>query len=356
MLYRWIVWLGDAMDYDGLRLDAGKHTPKEFFGTKAAGFLHEAQYNFSDRRGYSFGNDPQDLWANYVIKTNALIFAEILSPWSEISQYWSAGADANPMRYLDYQIKKAADSALNGSIGNFYMNDFGPQQGITYVWGHDEGPGSKANLGYAYILTHIGMPMVYYTGNNINWNDYGRSPDKKTWMVPGYDSHALGEQYNDVANAVWIHQQFARGSEADRWHDNDFLALERYDSSATTGKGLLLVALNDAGYDITKTLTGLNFADGTVLHDYSGHNPTDITVSGGSASVTVPGNGGQGWVFYAPLVPENLNVHRLADPADHADHFDQLHGPVHVSPTERRLRGFNDVEVGSGPSPDHEPL
>ncbi len=30
MLYRWIVWLGNAIDYDGLRLDAGKHTPTSF--------------------------------------------------------------------------------------------------------------------------------------------------------------------------------------------------------------------------------------------------------------------------------------------------------------------------------------
>ncbi len=315
-LYRWIVWLGNAIDYDGLRLDAAKHSPKEFFGPKAWGFLHEAQYNFTARRGYNFADDPRDLWQNYVIKTNALIFAEILSPWSEISQYWASGADANPMRYLDYQIKKAADSALNGSIGNFFMNDFGPNNGIMYIWGHDEGPGSKADLGYAYILTHIGMPMVYYTGNNINWSDSGRDANHKTWMIPGYDSKALGEQYNDVANAVWVHQQFARGSEADRWHDSDFLALERYDSTASAGKGLLLVALNDAGYDLTKTLTGLNFADGTVLHDYSGHNGANVTSWSGSATVTVPANSGQGWVFYAPLIPENLNVRVLQGGSD----------------------------------------
>jgi len=40
MLYRWIAWLGEAMDYDGLRLDAGKHVDHEFFGVEGSGFLH----------------------------------------------------------------------------------------------------------------------------------------------------------------------------------------------------------------------------------------------------------------------------------------------------------------------------
>ncbi|MCO6401032.1 MAG: hypothetical protein J5I99_07390, partial [Verrucomicrobia bacterium] len=60
MLYRWIVWLGNAMDYDGLRLDAGKHVPYEFFGWKGSGFLHEAQWNYTQRRGYNFGGNPSD--------------------------------------------------------------------------------------------------------------------------------------------------------------------------------------------------------------------------------------------------------------------------------------------------------
>ncbi|MBU0676592.1 MAG: hypothetical protein KJ626_00615, partial [Verrucomicrobia bacterium] len=32
MLYRWAHWLGDAMDYDGFRLDAAKHVVHEFYG------------------------------------------------------------------------------------------------------------------------------------------------------------------------------------------------------------------------------------------------------------------------------------------------------------------------------------
>ncbi len=82
MLFRWIAWLGDAMDYDGLRLDAGKHVPYEFFGTRGTGFLHESQYNYNKRYGYgdSDANEADDLFTNYLAeRDDALIFAEILS-------------------------------------------------------------------------------------------------------------------------------------------------------------------------------------------------------------------------------------------------------------------------------------
>jgi len=303
MLYRWIAWLGDAMDYDGLRLDAGKHTPWEFFGDDETGFLHEAQYNQSLRRGYTNFNDNADVFVNDINRKRGLIFAEILSGWSEIT-YW---ANNNPMRFLDYAIKKTADGALNGNIGAFYGSgtDFGPANGIMYIWGHDEGPASKVDLGYAYTLTHIGIPMVYFTGKNITWEDKNTG---KTWMVPGYDDYALGDNGGKIPNLVWINAHFGWGREWNRWADGDFLALERFDdlnsnANPDSGEGLLLAAFNDAGYDQTKTLNTV-FANGTVLKDYTGNNPNNVTVSSGQAIITVPGNYGQGWVCYAPLTPE----------------------------------------------------
>ena len=313
MLNRWIAWLGDTIDYDGLRLDAGKHTPYEFFGTRGSGFLHEAQYNYNYRRGYTDSNadEADELFENYYAeRDDALIFAEILSPWSEIEYWYGYGSNTrNPMRFLDYGMKKEADDKFNGDMNGLgaYGSDFGPNNGIAYVWGHDEGGPSKINLAYAYILTHVGLPMVYFTGNNISWDDYGREayPNARTWMIPGYDSQALGDEYNDIPNLVYIHQQFARGSEWKRWeNDSDFFALERYDDMDSSGapdlgEGLLLMALNDSGWDQSKELQTA-FPDGTTLHDYTGHGSDIVTYSGGKAYVTVPANGGQGWVCYAP--------------------------------------------------------
>ena len=327
LLYRWITWLGNAMDYDGLRLDAGKHTPYEFFGWRGSGFLHEAQWNYTQRRGFNFGGNPTDLFANDRDRTNAFIFAEILSPWGEI-EYWYRQGTGNPMRFLDYQMKKTADASFGGNLSGLgaFGSDFGPNTGITYVWGHDEAlNASKANLAYAYILTHVGVPMVYYTGNNITWENYGRAqynpadPNKnKTWMIPGYDSHALGEDTanptaNAIPNLVWINQNFARGNEWKRWSgDGDYFALERYDDlngngQPDVGEGIMIMALNDAGFDITKTLS-CSFPNGTVLKDYTGNNGDQVTVNNGQANIRVPGMGGQGWVVYAPLCADGVSL------------------------------------------------
>jgi len=314
MLYRWITWLGDAMDYDGLRLDAGKHVPHEFFGTyDDQRFLHEAQWSFGQRRGFDNGGYPGEVFQNYIVRDDALIFAEILSYWDEL-KYWYGytGNDRNPMRFIDYPLKqKLYDAFSNGNLASLTAGGDGldPTIGIMYAWGHDEAGPGKINLAYAHILTHIGFPMVYFTGNNITWDDNGT----RTWMRPGYDSQALGDLYSDIPNLVWIHQQFARGREYDRWTDNDLFAFERYDDTIAvngapdSGEGLLIVAINDSGEPKTASGMGCSFPPDTVLHDYTGHNPTDITVSGGGTiDVTIPPNGDQGWVCYAPYVAEGV--------------------------------------------------
>ena len=75
-------------------------------------------------------------------------------------------------------------------------------------------------------------------------------------------------------------------------------------ASPDSGEGVLLVALNDNGSDQTKTLQ-TSFPSGTVLKDYTGNQPANVTVNGsGQVTITVPARGGQGFVCYAPLVAE----------------------------------------------------
>lgn len=357
MLYRWITWLGNAMDYDGLRLDAGKHTPYEFFGWRGSGFLHEAQWNYTQRRGYAFGGNPTDLFSNDRDRTNAFIFAEILSPWNDFRDgipgnqgcdHWFGSGTRNPMRFLDYAMKKNADESFGGNLAPLgqFGKDFGPNNGITYVWGHDEAlNANKATLAYAYILCHVGVPMVYYTGNNITWDDHGRTayPDSRTWMIPGFDSHALGEgdPGGDLPNLVWINQNFARGGEFKRWeNDGDFFALERYEdvdaNGIDSGDGIMILALNDSGNDITKSLS-CSFPNGTVLKDYTGNNGDLVTVSGGQASIRVPGMSGQGFVVYAPLCADGvtINVKQGASPAGTMPWV--IPGGVHAASTTQQM-------------------
>ncbi|MDA0991017.1 MAG: hypothetical protein O3A51_09725, partial [Verrucomicrobia bacterium] len=263
-------------------------------------------------------SDPAEadqLFQNYLSKRDdALIFAEILSPFSEI-EYWFGGGTRNPMRFLDYQQKKSAERDFNGNLSQLgsFGSDFGANNGILYIWGHDEGPSGNVDMGYAYILTHIGLPMVYFTGKNIIWDNYGRAPynpdnpvANKTWMIPGYDSHALADDNGSLANLVWIHQQFAWGSEQ-KLHEGDanYFALERYSDVDSNGReegDALMVAVFGSGARNVAT----SFENGTVLKDYTGSNGGTATVGGGGNVSLSAGN--KGWACWAPRIADPLTV------------------------------------------------
>ncbi len=303
MLGRWAAWLGNAMDYDGFRLDAAKHVVREFFGDPNAGFLHEAQYNFAQRRGLTFDATNTDQFKNDIRRKQMLNFSEIFSGASSTFDYWRQGNVK--MRYLDFPQKiNLLDNAFNNStlatLGTL-GTALDPTEGVMFVQSHDQSAPTKLQLGYAYILTHTGVPIVYFSGNNISWSDY----NTKTWVKPG-TGDALGDYDGVITNLVYIHNQFARGREWNRWSENNYYAYERYDDAngnaqPDSGEATLLVALNASGSDQTRTVA-TSFPNGTVLHDYTGNNGNDVTVSNAQATITVPARGGQGFVCYAPYV------------------------------------------------------
>lgn len=309
MLARWAHWLGGAMDYDGFRLDAGKHVVREFYGApgQTGTFLHEAQWNFDQRRGNTYDANVPDLYKNETRRKDMLMFNEIFAGGSSNFDYWRQGNVK--MRYLDFPAKQAI-------VGNAFSNGnltalaslgvaLDPTEGVSFVHSHDQPGPNKMDLAYAWLLTKSGVPIVYFSGNNISWDDKNAG---RTWVLPG-TGNALGDYNNVVPNLIYIHNQFARGREWNRWSENDFHAHERYvdgngNASPDSGEGVLLVALNDGGYDQTKTVQ-TSFPSGTVLKDYTGNQPATATVNGsGQATITVPARGGQGFVCYAPRVAE----------------------------------------------------
>ena len=105
MLDRWAHWLGNAMDYDGFRLDAGKHVVREFYGGPASrSFLHEAQWNFDQRRGNTYDANVPDLYKNETRRKDMLMFNEIFAGGSSNFDYWRQGNVK--MRYLDFPAKQ----------------------------------------------------------------------------------------------------------------------------------------------------------------------------------------------------------------------------------------------------------
>ncbi|MFH0952855.1 MAG: alpha-amylase family glycosyl hydrolase [Verrucomicrobiota bacterium] len=310
-IHRWINWLGYAMDWDGVRLDAPKHVIADFFGTPGNGFNHQIQWNFQNRRGYSTPDEYADLYKNYVHRKNALIFSEFFIGGVDQVSYWRTSYGVK-FRYLDFPRKSSMifPAFNSGNLAALSGSGFSEEEGVLFCQSHDESPPSKLELAYVYILTHIGLPVVYFTGNNLNGSDV----NVKTWLKIGHGG-ALGDYNNNaLPNLVYIHNQFARGREWERWSEGDIYIYERYDdlnisSTPNTNEGLLLVGLNDSGGSRTANGVLTAFAIGTVLHDYTGNYTTDsgnITVydgGGGVPKVNLPipaGMNGQGWVCFAP--------------------------------------------------------
>ena len=317
---RWINWLGYAMDYDGVRLDAPKQVGKEYFGlpaqnevTRNQTLIYNIQKNFNERRGFTDTNPFDDMYSNYIRRDDALIYSEFFIGSIGETDYWRNPSDRNwgiQARYLDFPRKSQMIMAAfnNGNLAALdnISAGFSPEEGVIFTHSHDEDPPNKLELAYAYILTRVGTPVVYFTGNNLADNE-DKEENGITWMRKGYDG-ALGDKNTGtIPNLIYIHNQFARGKEWTRWAEGDFFVHERYDDTnnngqANSGEGLLLVALNDSGSDQTRNGIQTSFAPGTLLKDYTGRNPDTVTVGGdGKVNMRVPGWGGQGFVCYAPF-------------------------------------------------------
>lgn len=304
-LNRWINWLGYEMDYDGVRLDAPKHVTADFFGVPgdSSAFNHNIQYNYKDRHGYTNFNNIDQMYLNDLRRRDsALIFSEFfIGAQSEVDYWKNFGVK---MRYLDFprksgMIRPAFSDGNLAALTSFA--GFSPNEGVMFAQSHDEGPPGKLELAYAYLLLRTGVPIVYFTGNNLDQADVGN----RTWMLTGHGG-ALGDYgHKAIPNLIYIHNHFARDREWERWSEGDFYAFERYsdlnsNSNPDEGESLLIVALNDSGGDQTRTVQTA-FQPDTVLHDYTGNNGNTVSVnSSGQATITVPGMGGQGFVAYAP--------------------------------------------------------
>jgi glycosidase len=320
---RWINWLGYAMDYDGVRLDAPKHVGKEYFGlpgqsqaTKDQTLIYNIQKNFNERRGLTDTDPFDDMYSNYLRRDDALVYSEFFIGSIGETDYWRNPSDRNwgiQTRYLDFPRKSQMIMAAFNN-GNLAALDnvgagFSPEEGVIFAHSHDEDPPGKLELAYAYILTRVGTPVVYFTGNNLADNE-DKEENGITWMRKGYDG-ALGDNnMGTIPNLVYIHNQFARGREFTRWGEGDFFAFERYEDlnsngQPNSGEGLLLTVLNDSGFDQTRNGIQTSFAPGTILKDYTGRNLNTVTVgSDGKVNITVGGWWGQGYGCWAPFNAE----------------------------------------------------
>lgn len=343
-MMRWIRWFGDETDCDGLRLDAIKHVPTQFFARDFANdpidFNGAFQSNFDQRRGYSDANDDDG-------EQDALLFGESFTgSTDELQPYRNTG-----MFLLDFPLlfRMANDGGVfarngDGDIGQLSFpqggltggftefGGLGRNSGVAFVQSHDtDAPAAQADAAYAFITTRVGHSVVFFDGNNFNTD---------TFVKKGRID-ALGELgSNTITSMLDIRRRFARGGMFNRFVDGDFYVYERVvPTSNGTGGATLLVAITDStqsegrfGEFDSRPLLVTEFAPGTVLVELTGNGATpEVTVlaqnavpqdqlnralaaydlasdfppppSHGLVYLQVPAGPANGYVMYAPKTP-----------------------------------------------------
>ncbi len=342
-MMRWVRWVGDVTDADGLRLDAIKHVGTSFFGSDFANdpidFNGAFQRNYDTRR--SFNDDDDDDGAG-----DALLFGEAFTgDTGSLLSYRQTG-----MYLLDFPLlfkmglggifSQWGDADLGqlsfpqGGMSGAYteFGGLGRTAGVSFVQSHDTGaPGAQPNTAYAFIMSRVGHSVVFYDGNNY-------SP--RTFVQPGRVD-ALGElSSNVVLDLIDLRRRFARGGMFNRWVGNDAYVYERVVPTPSGGGGaVMLTAITDRTSSDVRfgefdefSLVVTEFAPGTVLRELTGHGALgEVTVLDPSAVPTgvrdfalaeydrssdfplpaqyglvylqVPAGPDHGYVVYAPATP-----------------------------------------------------
>lgn len=290
-MIRWIKWFGDVTDCDGLRLDAIKHVPTQFFAVDYPGdpiaFNQAFQDNLDERRGWTDADDDDGV-------QDALLFGESFTgDLDSLHAYRRTG-----MYLLDFPLlfRLAEGGGIFSQRGSGDMgllsfpqggmsglpNEFGGMgrtAGVTFVQSHDtHEPREQPNAAYAFTLTRVGHTVVFYDGNNYNPN---------TFVEPGRVD-AVGELGSrTILDLIDIRRRFARGGMFNRFVDGDYYVYERVVPTADNSFGAtLLVAITDNtggegrfGEFDPRPLVVTEFPPGTVLVDVTGHSPQpEVTV------------------------------------------------------------------------------
>ena len=282
-MMRWIAWFGDTTDCDGLRLDAIKHAPTQFFAvdypSDPIAFNQAFQDNLDQRRGNSDSNDDDGV-------DDALLFGESFTgDIGGLLAYRATG-----MYLLDFPLlfKIAEGGGIfsqdgGGDIGQLSfpqggMDGFdaefgglGRQAGVSFVQSHDtSAPVRQPNTAYAYTLTRVGHSVVFFDGNNFT---------DRSFVKPGRVD-ALGELASTtITDLLSVRTRFARGGMFNRYVDGDVYVYERVVRTASGGGGAtLLVALTDStsaearfGEFDPRPLLVTEFPPGTELVEVTGH-------------------------------------------------------------------------------------
>ena len=243
-LIRAVRWKMDRTKADGLRLDAVKHVPEEFFGQMSgtgkdesdAGYLGGVQRQFNITRGFSDPNHRDSVFNEKRGRDDAMVFGEHLGQPPGYGGYVDAG-----MRLVDNDLR----SVLNNNLGNPWgtlagldspgAGGFSASVGVTHANSHDNDFAAQKEFQHAHYMFREGIGLVYSDG----YYKAGTLGESGGAFPRHANTQFLG-QYADprIPNILKIHNDFARGLQQGRWSDGDYMAYERRDNRNAFGDAI----------------------------------------------------------------------------------------------------------------------
>ncbi|MCG8474328.1 MAG: alpha-amylase [Cytophagales bacterium] len=183
-------------------------------------------------------------------------------------EWWANEANSSAFDFACYYAMKDAFDGKNlEKLKNDMLLKRNPFKAVTFVSNHDTNEIWNKHMAYAYILTHEGLPCIFY-------RDYEEWLDK-----------------DKLNNLIWIHDNLAGGSTTVLHTDNDEYVAKR---NGYGGKSGLIVYFNTSD-NWQERWIETNWSN-TRIKDYTGHSDWEpVTQAGKWVKIQCPPNSYTVW-------------------------------------------------------------
>ena len=271
-LFRAVRWLVDKTHVDGLRLDAVKHVPYDFFGkaygegkdSSSDGYIGQAQWQFNMTRDFhDWDNHRESVFNTDAWRNDLMMFGEHLGNPPPQAPYVDAG-----MRLVDDRLRNELNwrfsaNDLMGFDGDYAGSELGWDHGVMHAQSHDNDYVDRKPLHHAMYFMRRGLGLVYSDGNNHAATLTGSGGAFPRWACTDF----LGQWgQKQIPTLLHAHENFARYDQIGKWSQGNFIAWQRGgDGSFAT----MLFQLNSAWEDWDWAHTSGDFPSDAYLYDYA---------------------------------------------------------------------------------------
>lgn len=272
-LNRAVRWLVDRTRVDGLRLDAVKHVPYDFYGASwgddkdrsTYGYLGQAQWQFNMTRGFfDWENHRDTVFSIDSPRNDLMAFGEHLGNPPPQDPYVNTG-----MRLVDDRLRNELNwrfsaNEMSGFDNEYAGSELGPDHGVMHAQSHDNDYVDRKPLHHAMYFMRRGLGLVYSDGNNHAATLSGSGGAFPRWAQTDF----LGQwRQHQIPTLLHAHENFARYGQYPKWSQGNFVAFQRGGEGSWA---TMLFQLN-SGWDFWQdSLTGGDFGSHDFyLYDYA---------------------------------------------------------------------------------------